>query len=234
MFISEDTHALLQQELALLHELRPGFADRIATAIREQRIYGSWYMLLDHPGCGCAYGQIEQCDVRRGFNLATEVRKKLGISDSGQTPMERLVIKVVPGETTDNLTYLLEQLQPYCTPKEDPMLLNELALIEQKAPGFAPRLIEAIEAGAIQGNMFVAVNRACGCAYGQIAELDENRAERLQRWVSDQLDEQYHYKCILTPIEKLVGCVEEGETQETNEELKTLYDALQVYTTHHA
>ena len=116
-------------------------------------------------------------------------------------------------------------------PSQDIMLRNELVLIEQKVPGFAPRLIKAIEAGAIQGNVFVGVTTDCGCVYGHVAQLDEGRAEQLEKAVYDQLYERYHYECFVTPLEELVSCVKEGETHETNEELATLHATLQTYIT---
>ena len=60
-------------------------------------------------------------------------------------------------------------------------VMAELAWTEEIAPGFAPRMMEAVKMGRIVGNSPVDLYQVfpCGCHYGISSNFDEQRAEHL-------------------------------------------------------
>lgn len=109
-----------------------------------------------------------------------------------------------------------------------PTIEEELEVVSEYYPGFAPVIMEAIEDGNLYGGKFVSQKfPGCGCFYGHLGKLDEVKAISLARDVSNEL-----HGGIGTPIQILIIYVKQGMTHKTSPELATLYEAVKKYLRH--
>ena len=112
----------LEQELTLLAQHLPAFAQVLLHAMQRGLIHGAPPVTQIIWPAGDAYQHLAHGDDRQGRELAHAVRQDLGMSEWLFTPMERLLSGVRPGARPafspldGPLVMLAQALHPFLSP----------------------------------------------------------------------------------------------------------------------